>query len=210
MKKVNLGCGTSIATSWINIDSSFNITLSKFPILKKVLFKSHIIPKPVCDSQFPSNIIRHDLTKGLPFESDSIDYIYSSHLLEHLERSDSEKFLAECHRVLKKGGIFRLVVPDLKLITTKYVNGVINADQFIQLLQLNEFNSNKTLAERFLPFFFTKDVHKWMFDFESLNDLLKIAGFEKVEKMNFQVGKVPDIKILDNRPELSLYLEAQK
>ena len=210
MKKVNLGCGSSIINSWINIDSSFNVTLSKFPILKKILFKLHIISKSVYDSQFPSTVIRHDVTKGLPLASDSVDYIYSSHLLEHIKRSDSEKVLAECHRVLKKGGIIRLVVPDLTIITTQYVNGVINADQFIQLLNLNEFNTNKTLVERMFPSFFIKDIHKWMYDFESLYDLLKNTGFEKIEKMNFQVGNVPDITILDNRQEISLYLEAEK
>lgn len=210
MKKVNLGCGSSSLPDWINIDSSFNVTLSRYPLLKKVLFRLHIISKTVYDSQFPSNIIRLDLTKGLPFESNSIDYIYSSHLLEHITRGDSLKLIAECHRVLKKEGICRIIVPDLKLIISNYTNDTISADQFIELLNFDIVGRKKTLAERIFPSFFAKDTHIQMFDFGSLKALLLSAGFKRVNKMSYREGLVPDIDFLDNRPDISLYLEAQK
>jgi len=210
MKKVNIGCGTTIVTGWTNIDNSFNIVLSKFPLFKKILYKLHILPKSVYYTHFPSNVIHHNVTRGLPFNSNSVGYIYSSHLLEHLTRTDSQKLLTECHRVLKKGGKLRLIVPDLKLLATKYVNDVINADEFMYSIKLKDSEKKKTLGEKLFPSFFLKDIHKWMFDFESLSILLKFIGFEKVEKLNFQEGSVPDIEILDNRPDQSLFLEAKK
>jgi SAM-dependent methyltransferase len=47
---------------------------------------------------------------GLPFPNDSIESIVSHHCLEHI----GEGFVAlmdECHRILKPGGIFRIIVP---------------------------------------------------------------------------------------------------
>lgn len=51
-----------------------------------------------------------DVNKGLKFISDnSIDEIYASHFIEHVENIDL--LMSEVFRVLKKGGIINLVVP---------------------------------------------------------------------------------------------------
>ena len=44
-----------------------------------------------------------------PWKDNSIDGIHASHILEHF--LDHEKFIRECHRILKPGGFFRVVVP---------------------------------------------------------------------------------------------------
>ena len=49
----------------------------------------------------------------LPFEDNSVELIYCSHTLEHLEEDKAIHFLTECHRILKHNGVFRLVVPDI-------------------------------------------------------------------------------------------------
>jgi SAM-dependent methyltransferase len=54
----------------------------------------------------------HDLTKfPYPFEDNSIDAIYSSHFVEHLEGHERAKFMDECWRILKPGGKMRLIHP---------------------------------------------------------------------------------------------------
>jgi ubiquinone/menaquinone biosynthesis C-methylase UbiE len=57
--------------------------------------------------------IVHDIEKDLPFESNSIDSIYSSHSLEHCSHYKVDDILKECHRILKPGGSLRLIVPDV-------------------------------------------------------------------------------------------------
>lgn len=57
-------------------------------------------------------VIGHDLLKPLPFDSGCFDLVYSSHFLEHLPRTHVQGFLLECLRVLKPGGVIRLVLPD--------------------------------------------------------------------------------------------------
>ena len=42
-------------------------------------------------------------------ESESVDKIYTSHFLEHID--NTEQFLSECERVLKQGGDLEIVVP---------------------------------------------------------------------------------------------------
>jgi putative generic methyltransferase len=44
-----------------------------------------------------------------PFEDNSIDFIYSLNVLEHIE--DDKKTIAECYRILKSGGYCLFVVP---------------------------------------------------------------------------------------------------
>jgi len=41
---------------------------------------------------------------NLPFEDESINEIYSSHLVEHFSPEEAKKFFDEIYRVLKKGG----------------------------------------------------------------------------------------------------------
>jgi hypothetical protein len=92
MKLLNLGCGERYHKDWINIDfvSSGN------------------------------GIIAHNLLKGIPFPDNSADAVYHSHVLEHFSKADGEKFIKECFRVLKPGGIIRIAVPDLESIADNY------------------------------------------------------------------------------------------
>ncbi|MFN5183922.1 MAG: class I SAM-dependent methyltransferase [Bacteroidota bacterium] len=41
-----------------------------------------------------------------------VNNVFSEHVWEHLSDIDSEKALKNCYRFLKKGGVFRIAVPD--------------------------------------------------------------------------------------------------
>ena len=94
MKLLNLGCGNRYHPEWVNVD--FHST--------------------------GPGVIAYNLNKGLPFEDNSFDVVYHSHLLEHFPKSHAVPFLKECYRVLKNGGIIRVVVPDLEQIIRCYLN----------------------------------------------------------------------------------------
>ena len=51
-------------------------------------------------------IVLHDISQRLPFEDESVDFVYSSEVVEHL--LSPESFFAEIRRVLKKNGYFLL------------------------------------------------------------------------------------------------------
>lgn len=97
MKILNVACGSRISPNkthtWENIDFS--------PLDKRV--------KKV------------NLLQNLPYKDNSFDVAYSSHFLEHLSKDNARKFLLELNRIVKVGGIVRLVVPDLANIVSEYL-----------------------------------------------------------------------------------------
>lgn len=93
MKLLNLGCGTHFHNDWTNLD-----------------FVST-----------GENVIAHDLLKGIPFKNKSFDVVYHSHVLEHFRKEDGAAFMKECYRVLKPGGIIRVVLPNLETIVKNYI-----------------------------------------------------------------------------------------
>lgn len=199
--KVNIGCGLSVEPEWINVDGNIFILLRKSPKYFKRLFYSLSSIKNYMDvNEFIQKLennkfVHHDIMYGIPFSNESIDFIYTSHFLEHLYREDGIKFLSDSYRVLKTGGIIRICIPDLQYAISLYIKGE---------------------KDKSLEFFFSKysrssfDMHKYLYDFPMLSDLLREIGFSDIQKLRFQKGIVPDIDKLDNRPEETLFIEAIK
>jgi hypothetical protein len=52
--------------------------------------------------------------------------------------------------------------------------------------------------------------HKYMYDFDLLKKLLERSGFENIVRCSYQQGETPDLEVLDNRPEETLFVEAVK
>jgi SAM-dependent methyltransferase len=90
---LNLGCGPTFHPDWVNIDI-----------------------RPTDPRVRTGNI-----TNGIPLEANVCDAVYHSHVLEHLSVQEAQFFLAECYRVLKPGGVLRVVVPDLEQIARLYL-----------------------------------------------------------------------------------------
>jgi SAM-dependent methyltransferase len=205
----------------VNLDFSYNIWLSKHSSLKKFLFKIGLLDEFQLKTQWPAFIKRWDVRKSLPFSDNSVDFVYCSHFIEHVEREEAIEILKECHRILKLGGIIRLVVPDLRLIVERYLakdyeffeaqEPQLLADSFISFLRLVE-PKRRGISVRLKAFFDRKvaPFHRWMYDFGSLSLILESCGFEEIERKNFREGQVPDIQLLDSKPKESLFLEAKK
>lgn len=94
MKLLNIGCGSVFHPSWANID----IVSASFEVQA------------------------YNIKKGLPYADNYFNACYSSHLLEHLTRSEAEKLLLECWRILQPQAVIRVVVPDLESIVVTYLD----------------------------------------------------------------------------------------
>lgn len=57
-----------------------------------------------------------DISKPLPFETESAAYIFAEHVVEHIPHKDALDFFKECHRVLVPGGVLRIAVPSIEQI----------------------------------------------------------------------------------------------
>ena len=69
---------------------------------------------------FSNRYIDHDIdlfqSRTLPFDSNSVDFYYSAHTLEHIPQEYCPRIISELHRTLKPGGAARLCMPDYDLI----------------------------------------------------------------------------------------------
>jgi SAM-dependent methyltransferase len=63
----------------------------------------------------------HDVRRPLPFPDETFDAVYALHIIEHLTPEEGSKFVAEVHRVLRPGGIFRVSTPDLESAVRAYL-----------------------------------------------------------------------------------------
>lgn len=60
-----------------------------------------------------------DITKPLLFPDESVDVIFTEHVIEHISFLEGISFMRESKRILKPGGVFRIVSPMLeKLLST--------------------------------------------------------------------------------------------
>lgn len=199
--KVNLGSGLAVAKGWVNIDGSLNALLSTWPSLfLRKLYRFSDAHQWYSQEEYikilKENVfVQHRLDYGVPFKTESIDYLYSSHMLEHLFPEDATALVTDMYRALKTGGRLRLAVPDLE-----HAIGLYQTGQKEAALRYFFIPSRSELF----------DQHHYMYDFELLKRLLESAGFREIERCSFQVGKVPDIQHLDNRPEETLFVEAGK
>ncbi len=67
--------------------------------------------------------IHYDMRNDwLPYDDDSVDTIYCSHVIEHIETNFVEKFFIESKRVLKFGGVLRIACPDSEFLYYQYCN----------------------------------------------------------------------------------------
>lgn len=90
------------------------------------------------------NVVHGDITK-IPFDNGSFDVYLSYGVLEHLEnREDLKKAIDEMHRVLKKGGIAYITIPNLNFLNLLYSvkNKIYNSNYIRRLFNKNEVKSN--------------------------------------------------------------------
>ena len=74
-----------------------------------------------CDLLPGRGVVAHNLNDKLPWVAGVFDAVYSSHVLEHLAPPAGKALVADMRRVLKPGGVCRIVVPDLEVICRLYL-----------------------------------------------------------------------------------------
>lgn len=198
---------------WCNLDNSFSVRAARFPGLAHLARRVGLIDYRQYEFiQFirRSHITYADVKNALPFEEGSVEVLYSSHMLEHLDRKAAGIFLSEAYRVLKEGGVIRLVVPDLSALVTKYTTSG-DADNFVASLFMSQpfpVTWQESIRQRVALF---RD-HRWMYDGHSLSSLLRRHGFVDTQCVTAGETRIVDPGDLDLREREceSVYVEAYK
>jgi predicted SAM-dependent methyltransferase len=156
--KLHLGCGKRYLPGYTHVD------LSDYP---------HIDYKQ--DIRFLPN-----------FASDSIDLIYSSHVIEYFDKKETDEVLKEWYRILRPSGIIRLAVPDFDAL-------------------VNVYHKTNDLSKILGPLYGKWQVndeikiyHKTVYNFVSLSKTLTSIGFIKPKIWNWRSVFIGELEGFDD------------
>lgn len=178
---LNIGCGTDYKTDWINIDNNSDNNIARLDL-------------------------NWDLRFPLPFEDNSVDYIFHEHFIEHLTVEEGQTALKDFLRVLRPGGVMRIATPDLETTVDKYINLPIEEDSVLKKFGLDFI---KTKAER-INIGFRWWGHKWIYDWDELNRRLIEAGYKKIKRQKIYRSRHKELCNLETRAESTLIAEVEK
>jgi len=210
---VNLGCGAKTSPHAVNVDWSIRLRLRRNPLLRAAA-------SPFLDRQrrarlaaMEQTVLLHDLRKPLPFAGRSVDAVYHSHLLEHIDRDLVAGFLERVLRVLRPGGIHRVCVPDLEVLVRRYLRSVGECDRgeadgarheatiaaFLEQCVRREAAGARRLppVRRWIENALIGDArrrgetHQWMYDRHNLPAVLRDAGFDDVRVRAWNESAIP-------------------
>lgn len=179
MKKLNIGCNNVILKGWDNLD---------------------ILPEI-------DGVIQCDARGRLPYEDDSVDFIFSEHFIEHLTEGESISHFTECYRLLKPGGVIRVStfdiddimkvcnIDDWSCLKHKYFNGMFKEKERIEFFNLAVFEGG---------------LHKHMYNPQELIRGMKRSGFSNFEIKEKGKSEYPELQDLEWRENSTCIVEAIK
>ena len=151
-----------------------------------------------------------DARNSLNIPDGSIEYIYSSHFVEHLEHDDLLAHLRECHRILRPDGVLRLGVPDFEKVFNSYCTG---DKEFLEtrravLSSLYGLPADMICAADFLnKAVYESGQHRTCLDLEKIRNLLTYSGFNASKISVKEFDQKVDVLA---RKNLTFFVEACK
>lgn len=179
--KLNVGCGTDYKEGWINIDNNSDNNIEKLDL-------------------------NWDLRNPLPFADGSVDFIFNEHFLEHLTVEEGAAALKDFMRVLKKGGVLRIAMPDLEASVRLYLDPKWKHAPYLKKFNLQ---SVQTPAE-LLNMNFRWWGHKWLYDWKELERRLRAVGCKHLVRGELKKSKHAELRNLEIRDESQLIAEVTK
>jgi len=210
---LNLGCGTQTSPHTTNIDWSIHARLRRNPIGRRL---APLVFNDQRRKLFLSmdDVVVHDLKKGIPAPAASVDAVYHSHVLEHIDRDAVPGFFADIARVLRPGGVHRIVVPDLERYAHEYLDSLERgledpqarvhhdatvSEMILQMVRREASGTSKQPPlQRRLENLLLGDArkrgetHMWMWDRVNLPEALVRASFRDVEILDWQTSRIPN------------------
>jgi SAM-dependent methyltransferase len=177
---VQYGAGSKSIPGWLSFDASPTLRLQRLPIIGRLMRRK-------LNCIFDDEIRYGNIVSGLPVKDGVVDVVFCSHILEHLALSDFYSALANTYRILKSGGKFRVIVPNLRLDVEDYLSsynspsdGGYASIDFFKSMHVGKLARAKSLVN-FIEEYISNSQHLWMWDDKSLYMALKQAGFVDIK-----------------------------
>ncbi len=171
--RLNLGCGDAPLVGWTNIDGGDG---------------EWYAPPGGAD------VIRLDVFEALThIEDGSCEAVYSEHFFEHFTIDDGHQLITEWARVLRPGGVVRVVTPDLRREAELLLRQTQPAsDEVIEAHRLRWLGGRWRLRQgesltraMVLNACMRLDGHRFVYDYETLAQSLALGGFGQIEQARF-------------------------
>jgi SAM-dependent methyltransferase len=204
IRKLQIGAGTNPLPGWLNTDLE--------PTTKDVLLL--------------------DATEQLPFGDAIFDYVFSEHMIEHINYQDGLFMMKEVFRVLKPDGKIRIATPDVKKIfglfsmnkteeQKEYIQTVVTENMGLYSSQRSELQQRRpewdincehirkyypNIAEDGVCFivnqFFRGFGHKYLYDENSMLALMLEAGFTNIQRYHPGASDDANLQGIESHGEL--------
>ncbi|MCC6887218.1 MAG: class I SAM-dependent methyltransferase [Hyphomicrobiales bacterium] len=139
------------------------------------------------------------------------DVVRMQHVLEHFDFEDAGKVLRNCARLLKKGGMMLVTVPDLRVHIRRYLRGGYRTSGF------RWWAHKRIPKDSPMSFYFSifthsmvHEQHRWCYDFEGLRYQLKACGaFRAIRYLDYK-DPLASYSFTHNRPDEDVCVMAIK
>jgi len=208
---LNLGCGPNLFTSsgeveWVNVDKEdMNFYVRCLLQVPDDWSETGMRRMPPHQRQIALQmqagaevkLTQRDLRQRFPFPDGYADLVYAGQLIEHFTPVEARKFLQECRRAMKPGALLRLSTPDMDKLLAAYAEGQMG--RFDQD-QPDTYKRASTQSMKLGWMIFGSlgvepeyQGHKMIYNFDSLKEILAVAGFEpaKVRRVECGVSQSP-------------------
>ena len=211
MTRINVGCGQSPTAGWTNYDNSPRAAAAHIPFVASLVDRFGLLTRQHRDFMrvaLARDIRYADVVRRIPEPDHSVDVVYTSHMVEHLDIDEAQQFLREARRVLIPGGIIRIAVPDVRYHVDRYIADG-DADGLLARLYLTR-SRPRTWREKAAYLLVGDRQHQWMYDGASLSRLLALVGFDAPQVMPAGTTTITDPGALDlaERSPESVFVEA--
>lgn len=151
--------------------------------------------------------------ENIPLKDNSVDNLICISSINYFKYNRAIEIIKDIYRIMKPGGMVRFAVQDLKIIAKKYIEK--DRDFFFQKLPNGKDRfEGATMADKMNSWFYGFEIMgnpcQYVYDYESLEYVFKLAGFRIVEEKKYMESKLKYIELIDNRPEQMFFLEAIK
>jgi predicted SAM-dependent methyltransferase len=124
-------------------------------------------------------VVYLDATLMSPLPSESFDAVLCEHMIEHVSRGHAFEICKQIHRVLKPGGVARLVTPDLDRLARLVLQPATEEDRYLQLVRIWSGNPLATSVDS-VNILFREYGHQYLYNRAALRNVLVDAGFSNI------------------------------
>ncbi len=162
--KLHIGCQSHPMEEWLNVD---------------------LVPKL-------GGIVYMDATNEFPFKDAVFEYVFTEHMIEHIPLDKGQFMLKECYRVLKPGGILRVVTPNLDSLLNYYLQPGLPLHSDYTDFSRRYFPQQPPVFNATVVFnnFFRDWGHQFIYNEATLTTLLQMTGFRDI--LRLEVGESSD------------------